>query len=232
MIDALLKYQEVDAKLNKIDSELSKSEERQKFMSARKYLEGVSDLIAKLEQKSAELSANYNNIVNKQNSIKEQITEFHHSLEIVEDEAGASFLLKKADELFAVLKSIEEETSKIETEMKNTIKEYVNVVSTFKKAKEQYAVYREKYVQLKDKYADERKSIIDELEKLKKDVEPSLMERYLKKREDKIFPVLFEVKNGFCGACGMEVPSATDARLKAGEIIECDQCRRLMYIKG
>ncbi|MBO5068109.1 MAG: hypothetical protein J6C62_06895, partial [Clostridia bacterium] len=69
-----------------------------------------------------------------------------------------------------------------------------------------------------------------ELESLKKKVDPSLMDRYLKKRANKIYPILYEVKGNICGACRMELPMSEMNKLKNGDVIDCDQCGRLLYM--
>ena len=55
------------------------------------------------------------------------------------------------------------------------------------------------------------------------------MERYLKKRANKIFPVVYAVSNKVCGACNMELSMSELNKLKNGEVIECDQCGRILY---
>ena len=72
MIKALLAYQETDAKLRKIEIELSGSEERKKAMSAKKYLEGVEETLAKLESRASELVLAYENATKQQLKLKEQ----------------------------------------------------------------------------------------------------------------------------------------------------------------
>ena len=59
MIQALLEYQKVDAKLRDIEKRLSGSEERKKAMSAKKYLEGVEENVNKLDARAADLTAAY-----------------------------------------------------------------------------------------------------------------------------------------------------------------------------
>ena len=51
----------------------------------------------------------------------------------------------------------------------------------------------------------------------------------MKKRNNKIYPVLYEVRGNVCGACNMELPMSEINKLKNGEIIDCDQCGRLLY---
>ena len=72
-------------------------------------------------------------------------------------------------------------------------------------------------------------AIKSELEKLKAKVDPALMAKYLEKREKKMFPIVYAVRGEFCGACNMQLNMADLSKLKNGEIIECDQCGRLIY---
>ena len=48
-----------------------------------------------------------------------------------------------------------------------------------------------------------KEKIEKELEAIKSKADPALMERYLKKRANKIFPILFEVNGKICGACNI-----------------------------
>ena len=114
-------------------------------------------------------------------------------------------------------------------ELQAVIKEYTSIKSTTKAAQVQYKENVEKYNQLKDSVKDEKESVEAELKALQDKVEPSIMERYLKKRANKIYPVLYEVRGNVCGACNMELPMSEINKLKNGEIIDCDQCGRLLY---
>ena len=57
------------------------------------------------------------------------------------------------------------------------------------------------------------------------------MDRYLKKRAGKIYPVLYEVKGNVCGACRMELSMSTMNKLKGGAVVDCDQCGRMLYFE-
>ena len=87
------------------------------------------------------------------------------------------------------------------------------------------------YGELKAARQDERSRIEGELKELEKNVDPKLMERYKAKRAAKIFPILYEVNGNVCGACNMELPKSVLAGLKNGDVIECDQCGRLLFMK-
>ena len=80
-----------------------------------------------------------------------------------------------------------------------------------------------------DNKKDEMDKLNKELLVLRKKVDPALMESYDKKRKEKLFPIIFEAKEDVCGACSMNLSMIDIAKLKNGEIIECDNCRRLLY---
>ncbi len=229
MIQELLAYQTTDAKLRKIETELSGSEERKKALSAKKYLEGVEEAVSKLEARAAELLLAYENATNQQLKLKEQEEELSRAIDTLEDETEVNYLLKKADELLAKIKSFGAEATKIASEIQAVLSEYNNVKLKTKAARTQYEDSGKKYNELKESKKSEKEAIEKELASLKEKVDPSLMERYLKKRAEKIFPVVAEVTDKTCGGCNMELSMSELSKLKSGEIIECDQCRRLIF---
>jgi len=230
MIKALLAYQEADANLRKIETMLASSEERKKAMNAKKYLEGVEESVNKLDVRAAELYATYEKATDEQLKLKEQESAITDALDAVEDEKEAAYLIKKAEELIAKIKTLGSKASKILEEIQAVVKEYSNIKKTTQAAQVQYKENAEKYNALKESVKGEKESVENELNELKAKVDPELMERYLKKRANKIYPVLFEVKGNVCGACRMELPMSEMNKLKNGGVIDCDQCGRLLYL--
>lgn len=231
MIEELLAYQAADAGLKKIESELAGSEDRKKALAAKKYLDGVEESVNKLDARAAGLAAAYSMLEEEQVKLKEQENEFVRAAGSVEDRTEAAYLLKKMDELAAKIKIVAGKAEKLSEDIGAVMKEYMRIKNETKAAQAQYAENGKKYNELKASFKDERDKVESELKKLAAKVDPSLMERYLKKRAGKIYPVLYEVRGSFCGACNMELPMSELGKLKNGEIIECDQCGRLLYQK-
>ena len=229
MIKALLDYQQIDAKLRKIEVEISGSEERKKAVTAKKYLDVMPENVNKLDLRASELVSAYEKAVKDQSKLLEQQDELLKAIETAEDETAGAYLMKKADELIAKIKSLAETTKKIGAEIEGVLKEYSSIKKTTKSAQEQYNVYGAKYNQLKASKKDEMTAISSELAKLEKEIPEDLMARYKQKRADKIFPILYEVKTNVCGACNMELSMSALSELKGGKVIECDNCRRLLY---
>ena len=55
MIDELLQYQEADGRLRAVEQEIAATDERKKYISARKFLEKAPEKLDALDAKAAEL---------------------------------------------------------------------------------------------------------------------------------------------------------------------------------
>jgi predicted nucleic acid-binding Zn-ribbon protein len=231
MIQELLKYQEIDAKLKKIENELADSPERKKAVTAKKYLDGVEENVNKLDDKASNLSAEYQAKLEELNKFKELEQELVSALNEIDDQAQAGYLIKKAEELIAKIKSVNAEINNLSNAVSAVMKEYVNIKNTTKAAQLQYNENGKKYNEFKASKQAEKTEIEQQLATLKAKVDPKLMEMYLQKRANKIYPVVYEVSNSVCGACSMSLSLSELNKLKNGEVIECDQCGRILYQK-
>lgn len=232
MIQELLNYQEVDAELKKIENELSGSEERKKAVTAKKYLDSVEENVNKLDLKAEELLKQYQTLLEEQKVITGQKEEFETALSGIDNEVSGSYLTKKIDELILKIKQIAKDLNKLAEEMANVKKEYSQIKANTKAAQDQLAEFGKKYNDLKASKQAERDALEEKLQELAKKVDPELMEKYLKKRANKIYPIVYEVKTEVCGACNMQLSMLELNKLKNGEIIECDQCGRILYKKS
>lgn len=231
MIQSLLKYQETDAKLRDLELELSKSEERKKAKTAQKYLEGVDESLNKLELKAGELYASFESALKELEILKEKEAEYSATLSDIDGEDEANYLMKKTDELLGKIKALSAEISKLTTEINALSEEYTSVRKTIKMARAQYDEYGLKYNELRKAKKPAMDEIKAELDILKKDIEPEILDKYLKKRADKIFPIVVPLENNVCGGCFTELSMSDISKLKTSGYIECDNCRKIIFIK-
>ncbi len=229
MIQALLDYQKVDASLREIEKKLATSEERKKAVSAKKYLDGVEENVNKLDARATDLIAAYEAVTQEQLKLKEQEESIVDAIDSSKDEKEVAFLIKKVEELIGKIKSLGSKASKISDEIQAVMKEYSTIKATTKAAQVQYNENAKKYSELKASVAGEKAEIEKQLAALKEKVDPALMQRYQKKREGKIYPIVYATRGNMCGACNMELPMAVLGKLKNGEVIDCDQCGRMIY---
>ena len=229
MIKELLAYQNADAKLRKIEKELGASTAKKKAASARAYIEGVNDNVNKLDDRAQIVSNESLSLFDEQKKLAEQLSDIEKAIDSANDENEVNYLSKKADELLSQIKALAQKITKSNEDASKIVKEYAGFKSQTKTAQTQYAEAKEEYDKLKESFKDKIVAINNELEGLKKSVDATLMEKYDKKRANKIFPIVYEVTDSVCGACRMELSMLELNKLKNGEIIECDQCGRLLY---
>ncbi len=229
MIEEILAYQTADAKLKDIEKKLSDNEDRKRAVVAKKYLESVGEKISKLDSRAAKLVEEFNFMLDEQQKLTEQEEEFKRTIDGVEDEAEANFLIKKIDELSQKLKNLVSKISNLSAEISAVSKEYSKVKSETKSMQAQYTESGKKYNEFKATLKDERDAVEKELAILKEKVEPTLMDRYLKKRAAKMYPIIVEAKETVCGRCNIGLNLSEQGKLKNGEIIECEQCGVLMF---
>lgn len=231
MVKELLIYQETDAKLKAIEISLSKSEERKKAVSAKKFLENVNDMAAKIDQKAGELSQSYKILAEKQNNLLENIKEYDNIIDTCEDEDEVAYIQKKAMQLADNVKNMNAEIKKLEETVKDIVAQYNNLRKKTSDAKKQYVEYAQKYNALKAANQQEKEMIESELKKIEKKLTPEIFALYNAKRNDKIFPILFPYADNRCKHCGMELSISEVNNLKKRKIVECDNCRCLLYVE-
>jgi len=231
MIEQLLAYQKADASLKEIEKTLSESVERKKAMSAKKYLDGVVENVNKLDARASELVFAYEQATQEQLKLKEQEEELVRALDEATDENAVNYLMKKVEELISKIKALGKKATMIENEIQGVMKEYSTIKNTSKAAQAQYSEYGVKYNELKKSLKEKKDAVDAELEALKGKVDKALMDRYLAKRNAKMYPIVYEVRGNACGACNMELPAAELNNLKKGEVVDCSNCGRMLYKK-
>lgn len=231
MIEQLLAYQNADASLKEIEKTLSESVERKKAMSAKKYLDGVVENVNKLDTRASELVFAYEQATQEQLKLKDQEEELVRALDEATDENAVNYLMKKVEELISKIKALGKKATMIENEIQGVMKEYSTIKNTSKAAQAQYSEYGVKYNELKKSIKEKKDAVDAELEALKGKVDKALMDRYLEKRNAKMYPIVYEVRGNACGACNMELPAAELNNLKKGEVVDCSNCGRMLYKK-
>ena len=235
MITQLLEYQNIDAKLREIETEISQSEERKKAVAAQNFLKSVNDNLALLEKRAEELVGKYNESISLYKRLNEEISEYG-DVEEYDDAEQLNYIKKKSQGLLDEINNLSNGIEQISKEMTAVLKEFSQLKAKTKEAKSQYSEFVPKYNALKASKEDEIKKIKAELAKIEKDIPKEDMELYKIKRKDKIFPVLYAVqvfgKKPHCSRCGTEFPMACFDSLKKGSLVECDSCHRLVYYKG
>ena len=228
-LQAILKYQEVDQKLYKLERELAGSEERKEYVKIKKFLEGAPEKLDSLEVKATALKTEALELTKKYLETEENLKEFDHLEELIKGGADISFYQKKAQSIVDQLKKIKADLNALTENIKATDAEYQKLKKQVISAQKQYGEVSEKYKAVKTARDAERKEIEAELSGLASDVPAAMMEVYQTKRKERIFPVVGELTGNRCPYCSMEPPLAARNKLTGGGTIECDNCHRLIF---
>ncbi len=230
-LQAILNYQEVDAKLYKIERELAGSEERKEYAKIKKFLETAPEKLDALEVKAKALRAESDGLQAKYERVEETLKDFEHLDELVSGGADIAFYQKKAQSIVEKLKKLKADMGVLVESIKSTDEEYKKlkkqVLSIEKKAPEVYKAYKE----LKAAKDAEKKPFEAELAILAKEVPAEMLDIYKTKRKEKIFPVAGKIAGNRCPYCSMDLPIAARSKLSGGGWIECENhiCNRILF---
>lgn len=230
-LQAILNYQEVDAKLYKIERELAGSEERKEYAKVKKFLETAPEKLDALEVKAKALRAEADETTKKYEQLEETLKDFENLDELVTEGADVSFYQKKAQSIVEKLKKLKADLTVLINNVKATDEEYKKlkkqVLSVEKKAPEIIKAYKD----LKGAKDVEKKPLEEELTLLGKEISAEMLEIYKTKRKEKIFPVVGQIVGNRCPYCSMDLPIAARSKLSGGGWIECENhiCNRILF---
>ena len=233
VIKQLLAYQEEDAKLFEIEKKLNESESRKKGVQAQRFLKTVADTLAGIEAKAQELNQAYDSANAELEKLTEENAEFKSIAEKVSDEKELSYLKERASRLTKNLNELLRKIQKIEQDMNELAVQYNKLKKETVAYQEQFEKSSVEFAKLKESHSAERKVIEDNLKKLSATIPPEVMAKYVDKRKDKQFPIVYTVsaKDRHCTACGTELSLKQLENLKKDdEVHECENCRKIILL--
>ncbi|MDE7086632.1 MAG: hypothetical protein K2O67_00380 [Clostridia bacterium] len=228
-IAQLLKYQEKDSELLKIEQEIAGSEERKKYVQTQSYLKKASDKLDKLEGQSQAIITRLDELTKRYGEIVETLKDFEHLDEMVEGGADLSFYQRSVVQIVDKIKSLKAEINALINAAKETTEEYQNIKKKVIAAQNQYPELRNAYQNLKQAKQDETDKITAELNTLAKAIDPEVLHKYQVKRSERIFPIICEINADRCSKCGIELSIADKEKIAAGKVVECENCHRILY---
>lgn len=226
----MIKYQEIDTKIRKLNNELASSKNKKGAAEMQQYLKDGQAKLLKLEEVADNLTKQYEKAVKLYNDFINKLEILTKSVESSDDAK-----LKELETTIANFKSnsetLENNINALANKIAQANKEFEGLMNNAKKAKHNLDVY-------KTNYAKEKAQIEPEIAKLSKDlldqkakVDKTLMAKYLQKAEGKVFPIFVAEAQEKCGGCRMEISASRLSDLKNKRVIECENCGRFIYLK-
>ena len=225
----IIKYQQIDSQLRKVEGELYSSANRKSAFQMQQYLKDGQARLIKLEEVAKTLNEQYQKATKLYNEFIEKLDELSKKVEADRGE--------KTDELEKTISAFNQTADNLENNIAilgqkivNANKEFESIMNNAKKAKHNLEIYKANYNKEREKLEPEINRLKEEKNKQKPKVDPKLLAKYNAKYEGKIFPVFVPETKGRCGGCRMEIPAGKLSELKAKGTIECENCGRIIYI--
>lgn len=225
----LVKYQQKDSELLKIEQEISNSDERKKFVQTQNYIKKASEKLDKLDAQAQGITSHLDALRERYGEITEILKEFENLDELVEGGADLSFYQRNAAQIIDKIKTLKGEINNLIAVAKEIADEYQNLKKKVIAAQKQYPELQAAYKQLKQSKQKQSDEISAELEALSKGIDPEVLRKYQAKRSERIFPIICEIKLDRCSKCGIELSIADKEKVSAGKIVECENCHRILY---
>lgn len=228
-VEKLLKYQEADSRLLKVEQKLNSSDERKKYMQSRSYLTKASEKLDQIEAKAQELKNNIDRLNTKYSELAETLKDFDNLDELVEQGNAISFYKRSAQSLADDLKALKGEINSLTAAIKEQVDEYQTLKKNVIAAQKEYPKLQAAFKAYKDSVQTEADEINKELKQLAKDIDADILKKYQAKRSERVFPILCKLNGDVCPMCGTSLSIAEKESAALGKVIECENCHRFLY---
>ena len=187
--------------------------------------------ILQIERKSSALIDEFNALMKKfekhekfVEELKKGKLENYNKEKLIEAE-------KEITEVNAAILVLEKEIAKLSQTISATIKDFEKTKNEIVDAKKKHTEGMKAYNTLVDGKKERMEQLKSDLKALEKKVDPKIIAKYIKMRDDRIFPVFVPLLNHSCGGCSMELPSSQINKLEEKGMLECENCHRIIYKK-
>jgi uncharacterized protein len=234
----LFEYQQADIRLETYEQQLKDTATRRQLLKLQSYLQKQKAVLKDIENKAlveqnelSEIDAQYDRIMEFLNKKHNDISEYE-KLEIgVLDYNVVKDLVREYELTYENIVKQKRRAMSLQQKAEETASKLKDMLVKVGKAQKEFS-------ELKKRHQEELSAGADELNKLKQNaelaaskVDPALLQKYLRIKQNKPMPVSL-LKNGRCMGCNMELPSRDLAKIKKSDtIIECENCGRILYME-
>lgn len=229
-VKQLLKYQETDEKILRLEMEANNSPERKSYVQAKNFLMKATEKLDQLETKAIQLNALMEKLQAKYEEIAETLKDFENLDELVDGGADITFYKKSATKIGENLKNLKSQIAKLSASVKESDEEYKNLKRKTITIQRQYnGEISEAYKKMLAEKQKKTEALKAELKTLSVGIDPDVLKKYEIKRSERIFPIICALKGDRCSKCGMELSLVGKESIATKEVIECENCHRFLY---
>ena len=233
-MNKILEYQRLEGELINIDKKINQSNSMKIIKQANDNANNAKNEMKNLDQKAGELVKSFNEL---QEIMKKNLLNIQ-SLEKQKIEMSNNEQVKK---LYANIKAVNNNLNIIEQRLTDINKNMDFVLKKFHRVKESVVNSKDKKIkaqsdleEYKKSFEKQQQEIDKQMKVLSSQIEPKIFELYQKIRKENVYPVFVNLiqdsNNSRCGGCKSIIPIARINKLKNTGYVECEECRRIIFI--
>lgn len=231
-LDKILSYQEKDMELRKLEQIIEQSKDFSIAEQAKTKFLNFGN-VAKITEKNAMV------IYNNYQELEKYITVNAQKIDELEQIITKDLSDENLNKVYEQIKKLQSNLNNIERELVKFPQKIEEITHKNEEARKQGASLRHIFNEAKGRFdalKNETQPKINEykakLNEYAKGIEKDLLQKYVALRKDKVIPAFVKVYDGNrCGGCRMEQSMASIAKLKEKGMIECESCRRIIYME-
>lgn len=232
MLEKIIEYQNIEAEVVSAENELAKSPDREKASEIQQVLKNQHARLIALEKSAEKINKAYDLATKKYQEYVKKLDELEKELENA-DGAKLAVYEKAYKDFYAISNSLEKEITAMYTEVQQVSHEYEEIIKKSKSDRARFDKFKASYSKLKQEKEPKIEELKKKLASMKKEVDDKLMQKYMQKREGRIFPVFVMLNGTKCGGCRMEISASKLGAMNSNDygVIECENCGRYIYKK-
>ncbi len=227
-LEMLWEFQQADMAVDRLENEIKRSPTRQRLVKCRDYLLDQQAAFKRIEGDTSAMADRLDALKDAIALSRDQYASLLSKAETgVDSHENAENCIAEAKRVLGNLNAYIQETKRIRKD--NSDRERLQ-----HDIKVRYAKYKAEFDKLKAAYEVEYNEKNGQLEELKKTaktktagISKEMLDRYHTIKLHSV-PPLARLNGSQCGGCNMSLPSAVTRSIKAGELIECETCGRLL----
>lgn len=230
MLQKLLEYQNLERKLINLKRELETHISKVTLNKVIIMVKDEQNKLLALDEKAKNLMQEY----------EKSKKEYEETFESISNLSKLNTDSLTEEEISKNIESLNKFTSSLGF-LERTLSSQQGVVSkiieSFETCKNNIVILKQKYKDSKISYDKVESTIRPQCEEIKKQMQEmekhldkTMLSKYKQLRQDKIFPIFVPLNQSACGGCSMALPKALIDKLKQDGYLECEQCKRYIYI--
>mgnify|MGYP001436858278 CR=1 FL=1 len=233
----LYEYQQADMQLEAYEKQLKNTPTRKQLVKLQNYLKKQQAVLREMENRTLveqnsllEIDAQYDKMMELLNKKHKDIGQYEEMSLDEMDYNVVKDLLHEYEMTYENIVKQKRRAVVVQTKAEETAARIKTILSHVLQAQKDFG-------ELKKQHEEELRAGAEELDRLRKaaeqassKVEPALLARYNRIKQNRSMPVSL-LKDGRCMGCNMELPSRDLAKLKKSDVIvECENCGRILYL--